>query len=68
VDVRHREGRVDDPGQACDVLELLERAVRPDRFEQLLVREDPRRNAHVGAGARRDLPDDVADPPQCLGG
>jgi hypothetical protein len=64
VDVRHRECRVDDPGQRGDVLELLERAVPGERVEQRFVGEDAGRDAHVGPRARRDLVQGLVDPPQ----
>ena len=62
VDVRHRQRGPDDAGQRGDVRELLEREVLPDRVEQLGVREDARRNAHVRPSLRRDLPERLVDP------
>ena len=61
VDVRHREGGVDDARQAGHVLELLERAVVADRGQELLVREHARGHAHVSPGRLRDLPEDLVD-------
>ena len=62
VDVRHRERRVDDPGQCRRVLQLLEGAVVRDRGEELFVCEDARGHAHVGTRLHGDLPDHVPDP------
>jgi hypothetical protein len=63
VGIRHRQRRLDDPGQRRDVLGLAERAVALDCLEQLLVGEHARWHAHVRARVRRDLPQHLADPP-----
>ena len=65
VDVGHRERRVDDPRERRDVLELLQRPVAADRVEEHVVREHPRRNAHVRPGVRRDLPERRVHLPEC---
>ncbi len=62
MDVRHRDGRVDDPRQSGDVLELLERKVVGDRIEHLPVGEDAGRHAHVRARRGGDLPELIVDP------
>jgi hypothetical protein len=61
VHVRHCERRLDDSRQGGDVLDLLERAVALDRREQLAIGEHPGRHKHVRTGARRQLPEHLAE-------
>ena len=64
VDIGHRERSPDDARQRGDVLQLLERAVREDRFEKLAVGEDTRRHPHVGPRLCRDLPERLVEAAQ----